>query len=417
MEWKLAYWLTVWLCCVFICNIKAEDFTTNAITITLSNSLNIDLARGREFRFGFAAKVVKSETDKKISGSNLWKVSGWFGSSEDGSGNAIGFVDQLLTSGQSGNPYKKAARLTINGILYTLPPMRARCSDMTYFCVQFGTTDSPQVASGGNLEVFGNPDDSVLTKCVETPQCTENTDICIEDGTIYDVGASWKPHPCRECTCTAGGTSCQVEECQPTCGVDYQIFTTGVCCPACPTSCQVDGTSYDIGASWQVDVCTRCTCSESGESNCIIDQCSPTSCPGGRQPITRSGFCCPVCPLECDDDGSLYLHFEEWKQDACTSCQCFDGTIQCDVETCSPLQCDASAQIQGADDCCAECALECVDRNSLYPHGASWSPDVCTNCTCYNGTSACGIQYCESTLCPAEQVVTRYGECCPACAK
>lgn len=129
------------------------------------------------------------------------------------------------------------------------------------------------------------------------PPLPENTDICIEDGTIYDVGASWKPHPCRECICTAGGTSCQVEECQPTCGVDYQIFTTGVCCPACPTSCQVDGTSYDIGASWQVDVCTRCTCSESGESICIIDQCSPTSCPGGRQPITRPGFCCPVCPL------------------------------------------------------------------------------------------------------------------------
>lgn len=67
--------------------------------------------------------------------------------------------------------------------------------------------------------------------------------------------------------------------------------------------------------------------------------------------------------------------------------------------------------------CCFSFHSECVDRNSFYPHGASWSPDVCTNCTCYNGTSACGIQYCESTLCPAEQVVTRYGECCPACAK
>uniref|UniRef100_A0A9L0TF86 Lactoperoxidase n=2 Tax=Equus TaxID=9789 RepID=A0A9L0TF86_HORSE len=54
-----------------------------------------------------------------------------------------------------------------------------------------------------------------------------------------------------------------------------------------------------------------------------------------------------------DAAGQTRTDGAQWKQDACTACECRDGQVTCFVEACAPAECPAPVRLDGA--CCPVC--------------------------------------------------------------
>jgi len=59
------------------------------------------------------------------------------------------------------------------------------------------------------------------------------------------------------------------------------------------------------------------------------------------------------------------------------------------------------------------CISECFYQGEVYPSGAQFRPDACSTCTCEKGTVQCRTQDCPPANCP--KPVTPAMACCPAC--
>ncbi|XP_072038714.1 uncharacterized protein [Amphiura filiformis] len=121
------------------------------------------------------------------------------------------------------------------------------------------------------------------------------------DGTTKAHGERWQEDACTDCTCQNGqnycaGALCGVPRCE---GNQEAVVRPGDCCPSCPeepsTCVAEDGTTKSDGERWSEGPCTDCTC-RNGISDCNTIQCGWPNCPGGAQPVTKPGDCCPSCP-------------------------------------------------------------------------------------------------------------------------
>lgn len=81
------------------------------------------------------------------------------------------------------------------------------------------------------------------------------------------------------------------------------------------------------------------------------------------------------------NDGDVLLNGDSWKANACTSCTCNNGTIQCFSQHCPAANCRVPVLRKGQ--CCPYCIGE-------YP-GASWQ-------TCLEGSYICSIKKKKPTL-------------------
>ncbi|KAG9268186.1 cysteine-rich motor neuron 1 protein-like isoform X1 [Astyanax mexicanus] len=196
-------------------------------------------------------------------------------------------------------------------------------------------------------------------------------------GQRFEEGDGWHDG-CRECYCHAGREMCVLISCPvPSC--KQPVLRPHQCCPTCEDEvgsgqpegmdmvvCRAPGGDlYVEGETWNLDECTRCTCRQ-GRVLCDTEACPPTLC---QAPIRSKDTCCYTCPEDSSSsllpvntsqreycissEGDVLLAGESWKPNACTSCICNNGTVQCFSQRCPVANCRVPVLRKGQ--CCPHC--------------------------------------------------------------
>ncbi|XP_052001418.1 cysteine-rich motor neuron 1 protein-like isoform X1 [Xyrauchen texanus] len=196
-------------------------------------------------------------------------------------------------------------------------------------------------------------------------------------GRRFEEGDSWHDG-CRDCYCHSGREMCVLISCLvPTCA--HPVLRPHQCCPSCDDEsgsglvagmdmvvCRApDGELYVEGESWSLDECTRCTCRQ-GRVLCDSEVCPPVLC---HMPIKNKDTCCYTCPEDklnpllpvnnsqqeycISTNGEILLAGDSWKSNACTSCTCRNGTVECFSQHCPPASCRVPVLRKGQ--CCPHC--------------------------------------------------------------
>ncbi|XP_060919599.1 cysteine-rich motor neuron 1 protein isoform X3 [Labrus mixtus] len=203
-------------------------------------------------------------------------------------------------------------------------------------------------------------------------------DYCLtSNGHRYEEGDGWHDG-CRDCYCHSGREMCVLISCPvPSCS--NPVVRPEQCCPTCEEEsgsgqpegmdmvvCRAPGGEFYVeGETWNLDECTRCTCRK-GRVLCDTEVCPPALC---QTPIRNKDTCCHVCPEEkltpllpvnnsqqeycITSDGDVLLAGDSWKANACTSCTCNNGTIQCFSQRCPAANCRVPVLRKGQ--CCPHC--------------------------------------------------------------
>ncbi|XP_074049842.1 kielin/chordin-like protein isoform X1 [Macrotis lagotis] len=154
--------------------------------------------------------------------------------------------------------------------------------------------------------------------------------------------------------------------------------------------CTWQGQEWPQGAHWEPDACTSCICIEG------VVQCSP---------IRDVTHC-----LGCSHGGQAYSNGETFSPDACTSCHCLEGKVTCSQSLCSWRPCLDTRR------CCPSCEPE-PEGNIICPVdqkvGEIWYPEPCISCICKDGTVQCMEASCPELSCL--ESYTPQGQCCPIC--
>uniref|UniRef100_A0A3Q3GV00 Cysteine rich transmembrane BMP regulator 1 n=1 Tax=Labrus bergylta TaxID=56723 RepID=A0A3Q3GV00_9LABR len=203
-------------------------------------------------------------------------------------------------------------------------------------------------------------------------------DYCLtSNGHRYEEGDGWHDG-CRDCYCHSGREMCVLISCPvPSCS--NPVVRPEQCCPTCEEEsgsgqpegmdmvvCRAPGGEFYVeGETWNLDECTRCTCRK-GRVLCDTEVCPPALC---QTPIRNKDTCCHACPEEkltpllpvnnsqqeycITSDGDVLLAGDSWKANACTSCTCNNGTIQCFSQRCPAANCRVPVLRKGQ--CCPHC--------------------------------------------------------------
>ncbi|XP_062863605.1 cysteine-rich motor neuron 1 protein-like [Trichomycterus rosablanca] len=197
------------------------------------------------------------------------------------------------------------------------------------------------------------------------------------NGQQFEEGESWHDG-CRDCYCHAGREMCVLISCPvPSC--TNPVLRPHQCCPSCEEDlgsgrpegmdmvvCRAPGDNlYVEGDTWDLDECTRCTCRQ-GRVLCDSEVCPPVLC---QTPTRTKGSCCHICQEDTlsgllpvnnsqreyciSEDGNILLTGDSWKPNACTSCICSNGTIQCFTQRCPNIKCRVPVLRKGQ--CCPQC--------------------------------------------------------------
>ncbi|XP_019607131.2 kielin/chordin-like protein isoform X1 [Rhinolophus sinicus] len=259
------------------------------------------------------------------------------------------------------------------------------------------------------------------------PRCSD----CEHEGRKYEPGESFQPgaDPCEVCICELqpkGPPSlrCHRRQCPSLVGCPAsQLLPPGPqhCCPTCAQALS-NCTEGLLGSELAPpDPCYTCLCQDLTWL-CVHRACPELSCPPSEH-HTRPGSCCPVCQ-ECvvEADSRIVADGESWRDpsNACISCTCHRGHVECHLEECQALSCPHGwAKVQDAGRCCERCqapAQSCAHQGREVASGELWAVDACTNCSCVAGTVRCQSQRCPSLSCgPDEAPALNPGSCCPRC--
>ncbi|XP_069696769.1 cysteine-rich motor neuron 1 protein-like [Periplaneta americana] len=259
--------------------------------------------------------------------------------------------------------------------------------------------------------------------------------ICISaDEQHHDDGEAWFDG-CRQCYCHGGVEMCNLITC-PVPACKSPVFNqTHDCCPHCPETgdkelrtkyqqhpmvCHsVDGVYRVEGETWSLDSCTRCLC-HMGRVLCETHHCPPAAC---TKPVHQPGQCCRQCPKPeplhsselAKPCGAHYLHGNTWMEDACRSCSCTNGNVECFTQECPAVSCDRPVLVK--NQCCPMCLAHsspkvCIVGNTTYHQGEEWHEDACTRCECIDGQKMCTEKVCSVSC---TKPIKKPGKCCPIC--
>ncbi|XP_078452226.1 cysteine-rich motor neuron 1 protein isoform X1 [Lampetra fluviatilis] len=290
-----------------------------------------------------------------------------------------------------------------------------------------------------------------VCKCKDSPVLPSPTlpplrpgSCLLMDGRRRSDGEAWHDG-CRECYCHSGREMCSLIACPaPVC--TNPTLKPGRCCPSCHDGSDEDeadpseeaavchspgGQSYVEGETWPMDACTQCAC-HGGRVLCDSEVCPPLLC---ASPVRTPDSCCPHCPEDGEshpggaagndsvtaycrsEEGDMFLPWEAWKPDVCTSCMCRNGHIACFHESCPALPCPRPVLRKGQ--CCPYCLDEppfstgCSFDGRLYGDGERWALDSCTHCFCVGSQTLCAMDDCPTLTCA--QPLFLEGLCCPLC--
>ncbi|KAL3884246.1 hypothetical protein ACJMK2_030464 [Sinanodonta woodiana] len=233
----------------------------------------------------------------------------------------------------------------------------------------------------------------------EAIQCTG----CVTESGERGEGISWRSTECETCTCQGGRvicseTTCSIVNCQ------HPVKLPGECCLTCEYGCEYQGRRYSSGQEFTLngDPCDECLCQE-GTVTCLRQTCPQLD--NCRSQFKMVGHCCPIC-LDCGE----HADGETWQRPPCETCQCLNGEVVCSKIQCIPPNCSHPHQSPGQ--CCLSCDA-CMYQGGVLREGETFPQDICTTCTCRQGTVQCVKQECPAVRC--ENPVTLPGGCCPVC--
>ncbi|XFF99482.1 hypothetical protein AB1E19_003107 [Capra hircus] len=274
-----------------------------------------------------------------------------------------------------------------------------------------------------------------VTSCAQPHQgpsdCCPRCSDCEHEGRKYEPGESFQPgaDPCEVCVCELQpeGTPslrCHRRQCPRLVGCPAsQLLTPGPqqCCPTCAEALS-HCTGHLLGSELTPpDPCYTCQCQDLTWL-CIHRACPELSCPLPEH-YMPPGSCCPVCQ-ECvvEAEGRTVADGESWRDpsNACVSCTCHRGHVECRLEECQALTCPRGwSKVREAGRCCERCqapAPSCAHQGRQVASGERWDVDACTNCSCVAGTVRCHSQRCPPLSCgPDEAPALSPGSCCPRC--
>lgn len=278
------------------------------------------------------------------------------------------------------------------------------------------------------------------------PRCKEAcTSYNMETGRreTYDVGETWSPDPCTECSCVENRETGKVEEicsimdcAREDCATGEWITVDGSCCPVCLKPCySVDKsgqlTLHKPNEEWKKSPCETCRCvpdedtvyrNECFEIMCDIPICGPFS-----ELVYDPESCCPYCSEECVFNGKRYEIGDTWKPELCATCSCVEEREGQRKQICRMESCAAPAEgcelVYSKDSCCPKCQEQCEmyvgGETRIFQPGDEWQPDQCTFCSCILDDAEKKLQICAIMDCAAleDSCVPVYnpGECCPVC--
>ncbi|CAN0372830.1 unnamed protein product [Lampetra fluviatilis] len=153
-------------------------------------------------------------------------------------------------------------------------------------------------------------------------------------------------------------------------------------------ACEWQGRARAHDERWEGDACHSCSC-RAGSVECVPRADRP-ECAG------------------CSYDGKIYKNQETFHINACTSCVCVNGDVSCKEEECARAKCRNSVKKPGV--CCPTCPKDCEGGHA---HAVTWAPDDCTTCRCTDGVVECQVTVCAELSCPVTQHLP--GQCCPSC--
>lgn len=231
--------------------------------------------------------------------------------------------------------------------------------------------------------------------------------------------------PCIHCVCKNSAVVCEKEECEglETCPVVERRTPEGEgeCCARCK-GCFYAGQNYTNDQHWlsNQDACRTLTCKGGVVTMARMHCVTPCS-----NPIRRSGYCCPLCPIS--HSNSVILGGPEMAvlTDPCLRCQCDSWFCHCYRTACPALDCPGGVQYTPRGHCCPEChyptkeirldAGRCVYKNEKFEHQQSFRPDPCTLCKCQDSSVICQRFVCPRVHCSKERLYYDPQLCCPRC--
>ncbi|CAN0392602.1 unnamed protein product [Lampetra planeri] len=255
--------------------------------------------------------------------------------------------------------------------------------------------------------VLGCPD-PLLPPGACCPTCPEPPAGCVYLGVRYDHAQRFydPSERCRACVCANGTVTCMRRPCPP---APCSHPRAHACCPSCD-GCLLHGVELVEGERRQQpgEACRECVCA-AGSVTCHALRCPAAACPHPAR-----GHCCPSCD-GCGYLDSEYLNGQEFEEPGspCRVCVCSDGAVTCRVRPCPhPARCTHPAVPRGT--CCPACD-GCVVDGVTHKNGVSFpdpADDVCSRCTCSDGSVVCARAPCAAVACSHATV----GACeCPVC--
>jgi len=201
----------------------------------------------------------------------------------------------------------------------------------------------PPISSTKSRNKTSSSSSSINSKNVSSFAERETSNTCVHNGNVYNhkerfssssIGLKPEhPNQCVQCACEAGMVLCQLRDCvKPEC--EKPIRTGEDCCPVCPDpagrmdemdnspvliqqpdtkmeDCISGGRYYLHGTTWHPVMgpfgpmdCVNCVC-KSGSIECHRLECSNQRSLNCDKPVKVTGRCCPVCPLQGDNQGTL----------------------------------------------------------------------------------------------------------------
>ncbi|XP_016329661.1 cysteine-rich motor neuron 1 protein-like isoform X2 [Sinocyclocheilus anshuiensis] len=209
---------------------------------------------------------------------------------------------------------------------------------------------------------------------------TVSSSFCLTaSGQRFEDGDGWHDG-CRDCFCHAGREMCVLITCSvPTC--THPVLHPNQCCPGCEDEsgsgqpegldlvvCRAPGGELFVeGETWRLDECTSCTC-RLGRVLCDSEACPPVLC---HTPVRSRDGCCYVCPEDkletlrpefcVSSSGEILQAGDSWKPNACSSCVCRNGSVQCFSQQCPAADCRVPVLRKGQ--CCPQCMLEITNTS------------------------------------------------------
>ncbi|XP_072044609.1 uncharacterized protein [Amphiura filiformis] len=405
-----------------------------------------------------------------IEGTGLWKVGMWASANDDGSGERMGFKEQVLSNTIRRPPLFGGFEAIFPDIEYALDGTNATCTQMTYLCVEFGKGDAPVplypqlpfTVEGVESATDKSSNPHHLIGCSPFANCKARTAAgkgllpCSYRGTPILHGDGLRIDECTTCSCNNSTVKCDIKSCHPT-FCDEPITDPDECCDFCPyyvpvwqVTPETPGTIFENTANdlvvtlnvkinergqgvegtglWKVGMWVSANDDGSGERVGYKEQVLSTAI---RRPPFFGGFEATFPDIEYALDGTnatctqmTYLCMEFGKGDAPVL---LHPQLPFDVEGvesefddslnphhligCSPFaNCKArTAAGKGP----GKGLLPCSYRGTPILHGDDLRIDECTTCYCDNSTVKCDIKSCQPTFC--DEPITDPDECCDFC--